>query len=95
MLCTPLNVVEYGGGGDARRIGVLYLDSRERGYLQHVDALHALATEAAVVIENARLYREVVEKERAAQELQLAARHPAGPAAPADLHVPALPSSAP
>jgi serine phosphatase RsbU (regulator of sigma subunit) len=74
VLCTPLKVVDYGGDGDARRIGVLYLDSRERGYLQHVDALHVLATEAAVVIENARLYREVVEKERAAQELQLAAR---------------------
>jgi sigma-B regulation protein RsbU (phosphoserine phosphatase) len=74
VLCTPLKVVDYGGDGENRRIGVLYLDSRERGYLQHIDALHALANEAAVVIENARLYREVVEKERAAQELQLAAR---------------------
>jgi sigma-B regulation protein RsbU (phosphoserine phosphatase) len=52
---------------------VLYLDSRERGYLQQAGALHALAAEAAVVIENARLYQEVVEKERVAQELRIAA----------------------
>jgi serine phosphatase RsbU (regulator of sigma subunit) len=75
VLCTPLNTMEYGGGaGSERRIGVLYLDSRERGYLQHAGALHALAAEAAVVIENARLYREVVERERAAQELRIAAQ---------------------
>jgi sigma-B regulation protein RsbU (phosphoserine phosphatase) len=74
-MCTPLNTVEYGGSaGSERRIGVLYLDSRERGYLQHAGALHALAAEAAIVIENARLYREVVEKERAAQELRIAAQ---------------------
>jgi len=53
---------------------VLYLDSRERGYLQTVGALHALAAEAAVVIENARLYEEVVKKERVAQELRIAAQ---------------------
>jgi sigma-B regulation protein RsbU (phosphoserine phosphatase) len=67
--------LDYGGGAGAeRRIGVLYLDSRERGYLQQAGALHALALEAAVVIENARLYREVVERERAAQELRIAAQ---------------------
>ena len=74
VLCTPLRVVQFGSQRSERRIGVLYLDSRERGYLQHAGALHALATEAAVVIENARLYREVVEKERAAEELRIAAR---------------------
>ena len=73
VLCTPLNVTAYGAQGATRRIGVLYLDSRERGYLQHVGLLHALAAEAAVVIENARLYREVVDKERAEQELRIAA----------------------
>jgi serine phosphatase RsbU (regulator of sigma subunit) len=74
VMCTPLNTVEFGGAaGSERRLGVLYLDSRERGYLQHAGALHALAAEAAIVIENARLYREVVEKERAAQELRIAA----------------------
>ena len=74
VLCTPLNAVQFGAGLSPSRIGVLYLDSRERGYLQHAAALHVLAAEAAVVIENARLYREVVQKEREAQELRIAAR---------------------
>lgn len=74
VVCTPLNVVQYGADAMERRIGVLYLDSRERGYLQTVGVLHALAAEAAVVIENARLYREVVERERATQELRIAAQ---------------------
>jgi sigma-B regulation protein RsbU (phosphoserine phosphatase) len=56
-----------------RRIGVLYLDSREKGYLQTAGVLHALAAEAAVVIENARLYQDAVQAERAAQELRIAA----------------------
>ena len=73
VLCTPLEVMQY-GDGTVRRLGVLYLDSRERGYLQHAGTLQALAAEAAVVIENARLYREVVERERAAQELRIAAK---------------------
>jgi sigma-B regulation protein RsbU (phosphoserine phosphatase) len=76
VLCTPLNVVQYSPaeqGSKVRRLGVLYLDSRERGYLQQAGALHALAAEAAVVIENARLYQEVVERERVAQELRIAA----------------------
>ena len=74
VLCTPLKVMHFGQGGAEKRIGVLYLDSRERGYLQTVGALHALAAEAAVVIENARLYSEVVAKERVAQELRIAAQ---------------------
>ena len=74
VLCTPLKVMHFGQGGAERRIGVLYLDSRERGYLQTAGALHALAAEAAVVIENARLYSEVVAKERVAQELRIAAQ---------------------
>jgi serine phosphatase RsbU (regulator of sigma subunit) len=72
VLCTPLRVVQYGTGKE-RRIGVLYLDSRERGYLQAAGALHALAAEAAVVIENARLTQEAVDAERVAQELRIAA----------------------
>jgi serine phosphatase RsbU (regulator of sigma subunit) len=76
VLCTPLKVAQYGsdphGEGGERRIGVLYLDSREKGYLQTAGVLHALAAEAAVVIENARLYQEAVHAERAAQELRIA-----------------------
>ena len=74
VLCTPLTVASYAEGGAAKRIGVLYLDSRDRGHLQQLVTLRALAAQAAVVIENARLYREVVERERTAQELRIAAR---------------------
>ena len=74
VLCTPLSVASYGEGSSLKRIGVLYLDSRDRGHLQQLVTLRALAAQAAVVIENARLYREVVERERTAQELRIAAR---------------------
>jgi sigma-B regulation protein RsbU (phosphoserine phosphatase) len=74
VLCTPLNAMQFGAATDRKRIGVLYLDSRERGYLQHVTALHLLAAEAAVVIENARLYHAVLQKEREAHELKVAAQ---------------------
>jgi GAF domain-containing protein len=43
---------------DDRRVGVLYLDSREKGTLLSTSttgALEALANEAAVAIENAKL----------------------------------------
>ena len=73
VLCTPLNAIQFGSTEANRRIGVLYLDSRDKGYLQQSSALHVLAVEAAIVIENARLYREVVDKEREAQELRVAA----------------------
>jgi serine phosphatase RsbU (regulator of sigma subunit) len=77
VLCTPLKVPQFGSeahvDGGERRIGVLYLDSREKGYLQTAGGLHALAAEAAVVIENARRYQEAVHAERAAQELRFAA----------------------
>jgi sigma-B regulation protein RsbU (phosphoserine phosphatase) len=62
--------------GDERRIGVLYLDSREKGSLLSGStraALETLATEAAVAIENARLYRETMEKARMEQEMRIAA----------------------
>src|SRR5687768_288477 len=72
-----------GGASDAaarssaeRRIGVLYLDSREKGDLLSSAtraALETLATEAAVAIENARLYRQTVEKARTDQEIRIAA----------------------
>jgi GAF domain-containing protein len=57
-------------------IGVLYLDSREKGALKSQAsraALETLSTEAAVAIENARLYREALERARLDQELKVAA----------------------
>jgi sigma-B regulation protein RsbU (phosphoserine phosphatase) len=55
---------------------VLYLDSREKGVLMSGStrtALETLATEAAVAIENARLYRETMEKAKMEQEMRIAA----------------------
>jgi sigma-B regulation protein RsbU (phosphoserine phosphatase) len=80
VLCVPLRLVRYidraEQAGEERRIGVLYLDSRERGTLLSNStrtALETLATEAAVAIENARLYREALEKARLEQEMRIAA----------------------
>lgn len=80
VLCVPLRLVRYldkaEAGGEERRIGVLYLDSRVKGILMSDStraALETLATEAAVAIENARLYRETMEKARMEQEMRIAA----------------------
>ncbi len=80
VLCVPLRLVRYLDEADAahqeERIGVLYLDSREKGALLSGStrtALETLATEAAVAIENARLYRETVEKAKLEQEMRIAA----------------------
>jgi sigma-B regulation protein RsbU (phosphoserine phosphatase) len=82
VLCVPLRLVRYLDKAaevtDERekRIGVLYLDSREKGTLLSSStkaALETLATEAAVAIENARLYRETMEKARMEQEMRIAA----------------------
>jgi sigma-B regulation protein RsbU (phosphoserine phosphatase) len=79
--CVPLKLVRYVDRADAaapeqKRIGVLYLDSREKGsFLSNSTrgALETLATEAAVAIENARLYRETMEKAKMEQEMRIAA----------------------
>ena len=80
VLCTPLRVVHYvdqpGAPPEQRPIGVVYLDSREKGRLVSVETRHALeafVTEAAAAIDSARLYRESAEKARLESELQLAA----------------------
>ncbi len=80
VLCTPLRVVRYlersDGAAEQRPIGVLYLDSREKGQLMSAQARKALeevAGEAASAIESARLYREATEKARLERELVLAA----------------------
>ena len=80
VFCIPLRLVRYVDQADAsaeqKRIGVLYLDSRERGTLASSavrTGLETLATEAAVAIENARLYREAMEKARMEHDLRIAA----------------------
>jgi sigma-B regulation protein RsbU (phosphoserine phosphatase) len=81
VACIPLRAVRFLDRADqkepeANNIGVLYLDSREKGSLlaPHTrTALDTLATEAGVAIENARLYRETLEKARIEHELRIAA----------------------
>jgi serine phosphatase RsbU (regulator of sigma subunit) len=79
VLCVPLRLVRYvehpGTTPASQSIGVLYLDSREKGaMLSHTAraALETLAAEAAGAIENTRLYREAVEKARLDEELKIA-----------------------
>jgi serine phosphatase RsbU (regulator of sigma subunit) len=80
VLCTPLRLVRYVERAEQKGadevIGVLYLDSRERGALRSAPAQQALETlsaEAAIAIENARLYREALDKAKFEQELKVAA----------------------
>jgi pSer/pThr/pTyr-binding forkhead associated (FHA) protein len=80
VLCVPLRLVRFAERRDAtpheeRRIGVLYLDSRDKGSLSSPvtgTALETLANEAAVAIENTGLYREALDKARMEQELSIA-----------------------
>lgn len=80
VMCVPLTLVRFAEGGRAApeaesRLGVLYLDSRGKGALDSPvtrTALETLAREAAVAIENTRLYREALDKARMEQELQIA-----------------------
>ena len=81
VVCVPLTVVRYLDRADApaqdQRIGVLYLDSRERGNLLSGatrSALETLAAEASIAIENARLYREALDKSKLEQEIRIAAQ---------------------
>jgi serine phosphatase RsbU (regulator of sigma subunit) len=80
VLCTPLRLVHYVERADQKpeekAIGVLYLDSRERGALVSSSArsaLEMLSAEAALAIQNARLYRQALDKEKYEQELKVAA----------------------
>jgi sigma-B regulation protein RsbU (phosphoserine phosphatase) len=80
VLCVPLRLMRYVDQPAAvpanRPIGVLYLDSRASSTLLSETTrlgVEALAAEAAVAIENARLYKETLEKARVDQELRIAA----------------------
>ena len=80
VFCIPLHIVRIAehsetDGVPRRPIGVLYLDNRQAGSLLSSTmraALEALAREAASAIENARLYRESMEKARIEEELRVA-----------------------
>ena len=79
VLCAPLTEVRWGASGEAtgddHRLGVLYLDSRERKSFRSNairSALETLANEAASSIDKARLYRESLEKARFEQDLRTA-----------------------
>jgi len=70
ILCVPLQVKE-------RTIGVIYVDNRlHAGIFTQADLrlLSAIASSAAIAIENARLYQLAVEKGRLEQELLMARR---------------------
>lgn len=79
VLCSPLRLMRYIERDEeslGRIIGVLYLDSRERGALTSPTvqaALETLSAEAAIAIENARLYREALDMAKIEQELKVAA----------------------
>ena len=91
VLCVPLRLMQFSDAADAppaaedeqRRIGVLYLDSRDKAKLLSPGtggALETLANEAAVAIRNAELYRAALENARLEREMETAAEIPAGPA---------------
>ncbi len=70
ILCVPLKL-------KGRVIGVIYVDNRlQAGIFTEADLrlLSAIASSAAVAIENARLYQVAVEKGRLEQELSMARR---------------------
>jgi serine phosphatase RsbU (regulator of sigma subunit) len=71
-LCVPLRVKR-------KILGTLYLDSRTRGMQEQFDEegrdlLMAFSDQAAIAIENARLLREVKEKESIKADLRVASR---------------------
>jgi len=77
---APVTTRGAGPAGDAaapRNLGVLYLDSRAKGRLLSGTSrveIEALAREAALAIENARLYEQALEKARIDRELATASR---------------------
>ena len=84
VLCVPLRLMRFSDAADAEpaaerqqhRIGVLYLDSRDKAKLlsrSTEGALETLANEAAVAIQNAELYRAALENAKLERELQTAA----------------------
>jgi serine phosphatase RsbU (regulator of sigma subunit) len=81
VMCVPLRVTAIGTGPHSegsrtRIIGVLYLDGPKRVPKRSssiLSSLEALATQAALAIESARLYAEAAEKARLDRDLRVAA----------------------
>ena len=74
ILCTPLTIKDD-------LIGVIYLDNRIGAGIftqDDLELLNAIASSAAIAIENARLYQVAVEKGRIERELQMALRVQSG-----------------
>lgn len=70
ILCAPLRVKD-------KIIGAIYVDNRlQAGIFTHedLDLLSAIASSAAIAVENARLYQVAVEKGRMDRELDMARR---------------------
>jgi phosphoserine phosphatase RsbU/P len=68
ILCVPLKLKD-------RILGIVYVDNRVQAGMftqQDLELLGAIASSAAIAIENARLYQVAVEKGRLEQELQMA-----------------------
>jgi sigma-B regulation protein RsbU (phosphoserine phosphatase) len=81
VLCLPLQLMRVQNtAGDAsaqKRIGVLYLDSRQSGTLLSETTkagVETLAKEAADAIESARLYNQELEKLRLEHDMDIAAQ---------------------
>ena len=80
VLCVPLRVSAYTASAadkiNESTIGVLYLDSRERGAILSSAtrvSLEAFATQAALAIDSARMYAQAAEQARLERDLRVAA----------------------
>jgi sigma-B regulation protein RsbU (phosphoserine phosphatase) len=74
IICIPLRK-RVGAEGEAKLLGVLYLDSRvQRSEMTRLDSglLHTIAREAALLLENATLVQEELLARQYREELQLA-----------------------
>lgn len=70
IICTPLRLKD-------RLLGVIYVDNRLFAGIfteESLELLNAIASSAAIAVENARLYQVAVEKGRMERELQMAYR---------------------
>ncbi len=97
--CVPLSYLAFqdsgspSGGQRTETIGVLYVDSQQIGAglsNTQIDALETLASEAAMAIYNARLYKDSQEKRRIEEQLVIAREIQQGLLPPPDRELPFL-----